>query len=292
MQFRSLALTIVSAAAMSFFACGSDSSGTNRESDSSSGTASSSSVTSAASSADASTVTTADLSANMTVGTMFGDTRRFRRCERTLYALVHQGGQNYGYAVCKARISPAHRCRSSQASAVSVPLRIRPAKNRFALASGVTVKFPKAGSALRVSRERRNCRGCHQVLFQGTAGFISKASALEGKNFLVLGDYSVTSIRNGFYFPHGPHHRRSLEAGYYDVQQQWLILVPKYYKTDGSLSHAPVCNNVSTSVQTVRFGHVTGIAYDGTDFSGLSGCFQTCDDLDRAWNQIPAGRLF
>ncbi len=270
MQFRSLALTIVSAAAMSFVACGSDSSsGTSRESDSSSGTASSSSVTSGSSSADASTVTTADLSANMVVGTMLGDTLVVSAGVNGLYTLwFTKGGQNYGYAVCKADFSGASLSFKSGSCGVGTVSDATGKKIDSALVSGVTVKFSKAGSTLQVSVNGGTSVDVTKFSFAGTAGFISKASALEGKKLSwSSGDSNSVYYfyKNGIYFRTGHISGDLWEAGYYDVQQQWLLLVPKYYKTDGSLRTLSMYN-VSTSYKLYASGDVAGVAYDGTDF--------------------------
>ncbi|MFA6623470.1 MAG: hypothetical protein WCS54_05110 [Fibrobacteraceae bacterium] len=271
MQFRSLAFTIVFAAAMSFVACGSDSSsGTNRESDSSSGTASSSSVTSGSSSADVSTVTTADLSANMVVGTMLGDTLVVSAGTNGLYTLwFTKGGQNYGYAVCKANFSGASLSFKSGSCGVGTVSDTTGKKIDSALASGVTVKFSKAGSTLQVSVNGGTAVDVTKFSFAGTAGFISKASALEGKKLSwSSGDSNSVYYfyKNGIYFRTGHISGDLWEAGYYDVQQQWLLLVPKYYKTDGSLRTLSMYN-VSTSYKLYASGDVAGVAYDGTDFN-------------------------
>lgn len=285
MQFRSLAFTLVSAAAMSFVACGSDSSSsTNRESDSSSGTALSSSVTSAASSADASTVTTADLSANMVVGTMFGDTLVVSAGENGLYTLwFAKGGSNYGYAVCHSDFSGAALTFKSGSCGVGYVSSLAIGDSiASALSTGVSVKFSKASSTLKVSVNGATAVDVTKFSFAATAGFVSKASALEGKKLSwSSGDSSSVYYfyKNGLYFRTGHVIGDLWEAGYYDVQQQWLILMPKYYKTDGSVRSLDMYN-VSSAYKLYASGDVTGVAYEATD---LSVTYPTSSKLATTW---------
>ncbi len=257
MQFRSLALTIVSAAAMSFVACGSDSSsGTSRESDSSSGTASSSSAVESSSSEVA---VVSQLPKNSTLGKFAGMTLWLTKGDYGMYSLWFLDSTLTSYYASAVIYSTSAKTLSFDSTAGILHINSTAANAIYdsLVNKGITLTFSVSDSTLQVSVNGAKSVKVNTASYAITDNSIlSKASNLIDKKMTASSGNSVYYFyKNGRYFREGA---TAWEAGHYDIHRQQLFLIPVIADTSTALQLSAY--TLSSSTDGYTFAPVTGSA--------------------------------